>query len=118
VPNVPVRSDVKVLSDFSLISFIVTVPENYSLNQNYPNPFNPTTIIEYNLPKDSKIILEVYDILGCRVVQLFSGLKRAGSHRISWNGKDEDNTLLASGVYIIRMRANYFTDTKKIMFIK
>ena len=95
----------------------VTVPKEYTLSQNYPNPFNPSTIIQYDLPEQAKVMLEVYNVLGERVAILENSDQEAGSYKISWKA---DN--LASGVYLIRMTAQgkskEFIQIKKMMLIK
>lgn len=78
-----------------------TVPQNYELGQNYPNPFNPSTIISYNLPEKSLVNLEVFNILGEKVVTLVSESQQGGTHYVKFNGDK-----LASGVYFYRLNAN------------
>jgi parallel beta-helix repeat protein len=76
------------------------IPKEYSLNQNYPNPFNPSTTISYGLPYNSKVKVEVFNVLGQRVDVIANGVESAGVHSTLWNA---DN--LASGIYIIRINA-------------
>ena len=64
----------------------------------YPNPFNPVTVIPFELPENSRVRLEVYDIMGRRVAVLTDQAYEAGRHQVNWDG-----TRAASGVYIIRM---------------
>ena len=90
-----------------------TIPKNYELEQNYPNPFNPTTTISFNLPKESKLNLSVYDINGRLVSQIFDGNMSAGKHSITWSGNN-----LSSGVYFYKLSTDGFTDTKKMMLVK
>lgn len=92
---------------------IFTQPGKYSLDQNYPNPFNPATVISYNLPEASKVTLKVYDILGREAAVLVNGIQNAGRHNITFNANG-----LASGVYIYRIEAGSFTQTKKMILLK
>jgi hypothetical protein len=77
------------------------LPDHYVLTQNYPNPFNPTTIIEYELPKDAFVKLVVYDILGREVKTLVNENKAAGSYKVQF-----DSSNLSSGVYFCRITFN------------
>jgi GH35 family endo-1,4-beta-xylanase len=88
-------------------------PTEFSLGQNYPNPFNPTTHIKYSVPEKSHVSLKVYDILGGEVGTLFEGVQQAGNHVALF-----DATELASGVYLYRLKANNFVETKKLILLK
>jgi len=89
------------------------IPVTYSLIQNYPNPFNPSTIIRYNLPEQSRVRLDVFNILGQHVSILYDGIREAGSHTTAF-----DATGLPGGVYICRMQAGGFTRTIKMLLVK
>ena len=92
----------------------VPIPTEYKLYQNYPNPFNPTTKINYDLPKDSKVTLVIYDILGRQITKLVNGeLQKAGAYSITFNGQS-----LASGVYFYRLVSDKFVQVKKMVLIK
>lgn len=86
---------------------------NYELFQNYPNPFNPTTKIEYNLLKESKVKFTVYDAVGKQVALLDMGVQQAGKNQIVFNAGN-----LSSGVYFYKMQAGEFTDIKKMFLLK
>ena len=88
-------------------------PENYKLNQNYPNPFNPSTVIDFELPANSKVRLEVYNMLGQRVATLVNEQKPAGWHHVSF-----DASGLSSGVYIYRITAGEFVQTRQMVLVK
>ncbi|MEP2011452.1 MAG: T9SS type A sorting domain-containing protein [Balneola sp.] len=89
-------------------------PTEVELNQNYPNPFNPSTTIQFGLPEQSAVSLEVFDILGRKVATLLNKETRtAGRHSIRFDGR-----ALASGVYLYRLRAGKSVIIKKLTLIK
>jgi hypothetical protein len=89
------------------------LPAEYSLTQNYPNPFNSATVIKYSVPQRSKVVLKVYDILGNEIRTLVNEEKEEGIYT-----KNFDAGNLTSGVYLCRMAAGNFIDTKKIILLK
>jgi predicted GH43/DUF377 family glycosyl hydrolase len=88
-------------------------PATFFLSQNYPNPFNPSTTIAFELPKTSFVSLIVYNTLGIKVATLVNGDKPAGIHTVQFNGSG-----LASGVYLYRLQAGQFVQTKKLVLVK
>ncbi len=89
------------------------LPTEYSLSQNQPNPFNPSTDISFSLPKSGQVKLTVYNILGAEVATLVDEIRSAGVHRITWDGTDKSGNPVASGVYLYRLTAGDFAETKK-----
>jgi len=87
--------------------------QEFSLDQNYPNPFNPSTTIRYGLPKRSHVTLTVLNILGQPVATLSQGEQEAGYHEVRFEGSG-----LSSGVYLYRMRAGSYTETKKLLLLR
>ncbi len=79
------------------------LPAEYTLGQNYPNPFNPTTTIPLTLPEQSDITLKVYNLLGQEIVTIFKGNLNAGKHYIIWNGANQVNQRMPSGVYMYQL---------------
>ncbi len=79
------------------------LPAEFALGQNYPNPFNPTTTIPLTLPEQSDITLKVYNLLGQEVVTIFKGNLEAGKHYLLWNGTNQANHKMPSGVYMYQM---------------
>ena len=94
-------------------------PQSYELEQNFPNPFNPTTSIGFKLPKASSIRLEVYSILGQKVRTIAEGNFQPGVYTYLWDGTDERNSRVASGVYFYRLMADGgMVQTKKMILAK
>ena len=92
---------------------VTSLPSDYSLKQNYPNPFNPSTIISYQLPVANDVRLDVFDMLGRRVATLVNSRMDAGTHEVQFDAAN-----LASGVYMYRLQAGSFTQTKRLTLIK
>jgi len=111
-----------------------TLPRKIVLYQNYPNPFNPTTTIKYSIPSVGRmasfanddnngirqsgdwrynVTLKVYDILGKEVATLVNEHQRPGNHAVSF-----DASLLSSGVYIYKLSAGHFTETRKMILLR
>ncbi len=90
-----------------------TRPGRFHLSQNYPNPFNPETVFRYELPVESEVVFEVYDILGRRVAVLVNERKSAGSHQATWDASN-----MASGTYIYRLQAGDFVQSRQMLLIK
>ncbi len=90
-----------------------TVIKNYSLMQNYPNPFNPTTTINFAIPKQAKVQLAVYNVIGEKVTELVNQEMSAGIHSVNFNA-----TSLGSGVYFYRLTSGSFAETKKLLLLK
>ncbi len=88
-------------------------PLEFSLEQNYPNPFNPTTVIEYQIPEDSRVVLKVFDILGSEVNVLVNANQPAGRYSINFNGSG-----LSNGIYYYRLTSSSFIQTKKMILLK
>ena len=75
------------------------------MEQNYPNPFNTTTTIEFSLPKKSKVLIQIYNVLGERIAVIFNNrLLEAGYHKITWDGKYENGCYAPSGIYFCKLR--------------
>jgi|GEM_PF-3224744 len=90
-----------------------SLPKEFSLSQNYPNPFNPSTVIEFALPKDTHVKLDVYNMIGQRVMTLVDALTPAGYHSVKVDG-----TNLASGMYLYRLTTGQQTFIKKLLLVK
>ncbi|GAB4372740.1 MAG: hypothetical protein Kow0042_16230 [Calditrichia bacterium] len=93
-------------------------PTAFSLEQNYPNPFNPVTTIRYQLSTASLVELTIYNLNGQKVRTLVNERKPAGNYQIQWDGRDDSGRQVASGVYLYRIRAGAFSQTKKMILMK
>jgi hypothetical protein len=90
-----------------------------NLKQNYPNPFNPVTRIDFNLQKSvEKLELSVYNIKGQKVKELYSGKTAKGNHSFVWDGKDNNNNDVSTGVYFYRLTAGSKTMSRKMVLMK
>ena len=94
------------------------IPEPYQLFQNYPNPFNPNTRIMYNLPEEQFVKITIYNMLGHKVKTLVNKSQKAGLKTINWNGSDDYNKKLPSGLYLYCLQSGSFKETKKMVLLK
>lgn len=93
-------------------------PFSYSLLQNYPNPFNPETIIQYSLPKNGKVELSVFNLLGQKVNILVNKVQQAGIYRTVWDGKNAIKQEMPSGVYLYLLKTAEYTTMKKMTLLR
>ena len=100
------------------------LPQDYVLGNNYPNPFNPTTTIPFALPTESKVKVEIFNLLGQRVAILEDGILQAGNYKALWDGCSASGVPVASGVYIMNLEAegtvknSKFSETGKLLLLK
>jgi hypothetical protein len=94
------------------------LPKVFALHQNYPNPFNPTTMIKYDLPKESNVKLVIYDLMGREVRTLVSAKQSAGYKAIQWDSKNNAGRFVSSGYYICVMNAGEFHKNIKMILMK
>ncbi len=95
------------------------IPTTYTLGQNYPNPFNPATTITFSVPTESRVSIEVFNVLGEKVATLLDDVRTAGSHQTVWKAQ------VPSGIYFYRMDAagtdapsQHFTQVRKMMLVR
>ena len=93
-------------------------PEGFELMQNYPNPFNPSTVISYQLPVSSNVILKVYDILGTEIATLVDEFKTAGNYEVQFDSHSGNVRNLPTGVYVYQLIAGEFMSSRKMLLIK
>jgi hypothetical protein len=89
------------------------LPDKFKLHQNYPNPFNPATIISYDLPENSFVVLKIYDILGRKISSIVNEYQTAGRYKVPFNASD-----FASGTYIYTISVNGKLYSKKMQVMK
>jgi glucuronoarabinoxylan endo-1,4-beta-xylanase len=92
---------------------VSAAPEKFNLFQNYPNPFNPVTKIKYSIPQKSYISLKVYNLLGEEVADLAEGIQQPGNHTVTFDGSN-----LSSGIYLYQLKADNYSETKKLILLK
>ena len=95
------------------IEQFVNTPQQFELFNNYPNPFSSTTQIAYTIPVGSKVRLDLYDVLGRRILTIYEGYKDAGTYDVTFDG-----CYLASGAYICRMHTDFGDRTVKLLLEK
>ena len=100
-----------------------TVPEDFNLAQNFPNPFNPVTTISFSLAAPSHVRLVVYNVTGSQVRELVNNRHNAGSYQLLWDGRDDYNRKVSSGIYFYRLYASgqsgeSISSTRKMMLLK
>jgi 1,4-alpha-glucan branching enzyme len=91
---------------------------SYKLYQNYPNPFNPSTEIKYQVFNQSKVVVKIYDIMGSVVKTLVNSQMSSGTYNVTWNGDNNFNQKVSSGVYFCRMESGNYIQTIKLMLMK
>jgi hypothetical protein len=89
------------------------IPNEYKLFQNYPNPFNPVSKIKYQLPKNSFVILKIFDLNGREIFMLKNENQLPGTYEIEFDGNS-----LSSGVYLYQLIAGDFSEVKKMVLLK
>ena len=94
------------------------LPQSYALDQNFPNPFNPTTNIGFRIAELGFVELKIYDASGRLVKTLMSENRAAGDYNVSWDATDESGQRVASGIYLYKLQAGDFLETKKMVLMK
>lgn len=97
-----------------------SLPTKYSLYQNYPNPFNPSTSIRYFVGGDgpAEVSLRIYNVAGQLVKTLVDGRKLPGEHEEIWEGKNDNDQEVASGMYFYRLKVADYAETKKMVLLR
>ncbi len=90
----------------------------FQLSPNYPNPFNPETTIQFSIPRDGMVKLQIFNLLGQEVVTIFNTNKKAGMHEIKWSGKNANHISVTSGVYFYRLEANGNIKVRKMILLR
>jgi hypothetical protein len=94
------------------------IPDQLMLFQNYPNPFNPSTNITFGIPKESRVKVTLYDILGNQIRILIDSPYSAGYHSLLWDGKNENGKMVSSGIYFYKIKYGFSELTKKMILLR
>lgn len=95
-----------------------SLPQALALLPNYPNPFNPETEIRFELPQASRVSVKIFNVLGEEIRTLAQGEYGAGYHQVHWEGKDNANQAVASGVYLYRLQTENFSQVRKMNLVR
>jgi len=93
-------------------------PVNFSTIENYPNPFNPSTTIEYHISKSSHVNITIFDILGGHVQTLVDKNIIAGTHLVKWDGRDNSQNSMSSGIYLLKLQTGDFVKVRKLILTR
>lgn len=94
------------------------LPHGFKLISTYPNPFNPTTTIQYELTQTAPVLIRVFDVNGQLVSVLSDEVVDAGEHQVVWNGRDAQNQIISTGVYLAQMHVGQQTQVIKLTYLK
>ena len=96
----------------------LSIPDVYALQQNYPNPFNPITTLRYDLPEQANVNIIIYDMLGRQVKSLINQTQDAGFKSVIWNATNDYGKPVSAGVYLYKIQAGEFVQTRKMVLLK
>lgn len=91
---------------------------DYVLSANYPNPFNPSTTLEFIIPKESAVSLVIFSVNGEKIKELANSVYSIGKHKLSWDGTNDLGVAVPSGVYLYRIEAGTYSETKTMVLLK
>ena len=97
---------------------LTNMPDQFALEQNFPNPFNPTTMIKYQLPEDAQVSISIYSLLGDEVKSLVNRKQNAGYYTLHWDATNNSGSRVPTGVYIYRIQAGSFSESRKMILMK
>jgi hypothetical protein len=100
------------------VSKLDAVPRDFSLEQNYPNPFNPQTSINFTLPADMNVEIDIFNVVGQKIKTLVNSKVSTGSHVAIWDGRNDFGAKVSTGVYFYKLSAGDFTKTMKMIMVK
>ncbi len=95
-----------------------SLPRPFALRPSYPNPFNPRTKVSFTLPRDARVIVDIYDMRGHLVQKLVDDNFGPGLHEVDWLGQDDSGRSVSAGVYFSRMRTDGFVQTRKMTLVR
>ncbi len=114
----PMLDSLGFINDNTKIKSSQSIPGKFILEGNYPNPFNPSTTIKFELPRSQNIEINIFNILGQKVRHLLNSYLESGENKIVWNGKDDDNKIVPSGIYIYSIMTKDKIYTRKMVLLK
>jgi hypothetical protein len=94
------------------------LPVAFNLYNNFPNPFNPVTALRYDLPEDALVNITIYDMMGRLVNTLVSSQQTSGYKSINWNATNDAGSSVSAGIYLYKVQAGEFRQTKKMVLLK
>ncbi|MBK7629522.1 MAG: right-handed parallel beta-helix repeat-containing protein [Ignavibacteriales bacterium] len=100
------------------INFEIRPINEFKLNQNYPNPFNPNTKFIFEIPNAGNVTLEIYNILGNKVAEVFNNYLTSGQFESNWVAADGNGNILSSGIYFARLHFQGMNQTIKLILLK
>ena len=106
------------VSRVDVSSLDAMIPTKFELTQNYPNPFNPVTVLRYALPISSNVSMVIYNLMGQEVIRWDEGNVEPGYYEKTWKGTNRFGNPVASGIYIYRLIAGDFIQTKKMVLLR
>jgi predicted outer membrane repeat protein len=105
-------------SVISSLNVLIPILQEFRMSQNYPNPFNATTMFDFYLPNRSKIKLSVYNLLGQNIKTIFSGTLKSDTYKFYWDGTNNNNEPVPSGVFLLKIEAADWNDSKKMIVLR
>lgn len=96
----------------------IPIPQITALNNPFPNPFNPSLTIPFDLSKDGRVTIKIYNLKGQLIKNLLNENKKAANYYIVWDGKDNNGHIVSAGTYIVRMNAPEYNSSRKIVMVK
>jgi hypothetical protein len=96
----------------------IPIPQITALNNPFPNPFNPSLTIPFDLSKDGRVTIKIYNLKGQLIKNLLNENKKAANYYIVWDGKDNNGHIVSAGTYIVRMNAPEYNSSHKIVMVK
>ena len=115
--DLPIELDI-IVQSLTLSLGNEQLPTKFGISQNYPNPFNPTTTLKYQLPEFSAVNISIYDMLGNLVRTLVNTSESPGYKSVQWNATNNQGEPVSAGVYLYKIQAGDFIDTKKMILLK
>lgn len=95
-----------------------SLPASFGWLTNYPNPFNAGTVIQFELAQADRVSLDIYDVQGRSVRQLWDEPLPGGVHSLTWDGRDDSGVSVATGIYLSRLRVSGQTRVQKMLLLR